>query len=282
MKIKDVMTKEPIVAEIPCSRNDVLRLLVTHSKTGVPVVRRKDKVLVGFITRQDFFAKPEEEQVALIMRKDYSIVHPNTDVGKAAELFVKHDMHHMPVVKKHKLVGVVTPADLLIVVEEREMDLPVDQIVRTTCVPIYENTPLPVASAIIEVCNVYALPVLNSEAKLSGIITDRDLFNLSQINGSVVVLDLGLGEDENPWTWEGLRNVMKLYYEVSKIQLPKLLVKDVMAKNPVTVFRKSGVSDAARIMRKNDFGQLPIRDSEDRLLAMIYELDVISTLMESG
>ncbi len=280
MKIKEVMTKEPIVAEIPCSRNDVLRLLVTHGKTGVPVVRRKDKVLVGFVTRQDFFANPEEEQVALIMKKDYSIVHPSTDVRKAAEMFVKNDIHHMPVVKKNKLVGVVTPADLLIVVEEEKIDLPVEQIVQTPCIPVYENTPLPIASAMIGICNVYAFPALNDEVKLSGIITDRDLFNLSHINGSVVVSDLGLGEDENPWTWEGLRNIMKLYYEVSKIQLPNLMVKDVMVKKPVTVFRKSSVSEAARIMRKNDFGQLPIRDSEDRLLAMIYELDVISTLIE--
>jgi hypothetical protein len=31
-------------------------------------------------------------------------------------------------------------------------------------------------------------------------------------------------------------------------------------------------------MRKNDFGQLPVRDSKDNLLAMIYDLDVISVL----
>jgi CBS domain-containing protein len=51
-----------------------------------------------------------------------------------------------------------------------------------------------------------------------------------------------------------------------------------MVKNPTTVFRKTSVSEAARIMRKNDFGQLPVRDSKDHLLAMIYDLDVISVL----
>jgi hypothetical protein len=31
-------------------------------------------------------------------------------------------------------------------------------------------------------------------------------------------------------------------------------------------------------MRKNDFGQLPVRDSKDNLVAMVYDIDVISTL----
>jgi CBS domain-containing protein len=51
-----------------------------------------------------------------------------------------------------------------------------------------------------------------------------------------------------------------------------------MVKDPVTVFRKTSVSEAARIMRKNDFGQLPIRDSDDKLIAMVDELDLITTL----
>jgi predicted transcriptional regulator len=31
-------------------------------------------------------------------------------------------------------------------------------------------------------------------------------------------------------------------------------------------------------MRKHDFGQLPVRDSKDNLVAMIYDIDVVSTL----
>jgi hypothetical protein len=31
-------------------------------------------------------------------------------------------------------------------------------------------------------------------------------------------------------------------------------------------------------MRKNDFGQLPVRDSKDNLVAMVYDIDVVSTL----
>ena len=120
----------------------------------------------------------------------------------------------------------------------------------------------------------------SSQKFSSGIITDRDIFNLSVVNGTTVMSDLGSGEDEDEWTWEGLRNIMKLYYEVSKITLPKIPVKEIMVKKPVTVFRKTPLNEAARIMRRNDFGQLPIRDTDDRLYAMVDELDVISCMIK--
>jgi Mg/Co/Ni transporter MgtE len=79
---------------------------------------------------------------------------------------------------------------------------------------------------------------------------------------------------------EGLKNVMKLWYELSKVELPGMPVKDIMVRDPVTVFKKTSISEAARIMRKNDFGQLPVRDTKDTLLAMIYDHDIISILAE--
>jgi CBS domain-containing protein len=53
-----------------------------------------------------------------------------------------------------------------------------------------------------------------------------------------------------------------------------------MVRDPVTVFKKTTISEAAKIMRRNDFGQLPIRDTNDRLIAMVDELDVISALIK--
>ncbi len=73
---------------------------------------------------------------------------------------------------------------------------------------------------------------------------------------------------------------MKLWYEVSKVELPGMLIKELMVHDPTTVFKKTAISEAARIMRKNDFGQLPVRDNKDRLLAMIYDHDIISVLVK--
>jgi CBS domain-containing protein len=278
MKVREVMTENPIIAELPGTRTEVLKRLVKNNITGLPVVKSDDGSLAGFVTRQDIFAKPDEEQLALVMRRDVPSIGPNASVKDAARALVDNHLSHLPVVEKGKLVGLVTPTDLLIVVEKDNPQIAVEEIVRSPCIPIYSGAPLSVALATFRGAKVYALPVLDDDAKLVGIITDRDIFNQTVVDSSVVMSDLGISDDEDNWTWEGLRNVMKLWYEVSRVDLPKLTVKDIMIRNPMTVFRKTLVGDAARIMRKNDFGQLPVRDSKDNLVAMVYDIDVLSTL----
>ncbi len=280
MKVSEIMTKKPIKAEAPSSRSKVLRLLVQHNVTGVPVVKEGTNVYVGFVSRQDIFAKPSAEQLALIVNKNHPCVQSKDNVRKAAQILLEKELHHLPVVDKKTLVGILTPTDLLTIVEKENFKESVETLVRRPCIPIYEGTPLTVVAAIIKITKSYAFPVLDDESKLSGIVTDRDIFNLSVVDGETAISDLGSGEDEDIWTWEGMRNIMKLYYEVSMITLPKIPVSEIMVKEPVTVFRKTPISEAARIMRRNDFGQLPIRDTDDKLLAMVDELDVISVLIK--
>ncbi len=278
MKVKEVMTENPIVMELPGTRGEVLKKLIKNNVTGLPVVRAEDGALAGFVTRQDIFSKPDEDQLALIMRRDVPTIGPNASVRDAARMMIERGLTHLPVVEKEKLAGLITPTDLLIVVEKENPQVTVEEIVRSPCVPIYYGAPLAVALATFRAAKVNALPVLDDDAKLVGIVTDRDIFNQTIVDSSVVMSDLGISDDEDNWTWEGLRNVMKLWYEVSRMDLPKLSVKEIMVKNLQTVFRKTLVGDAARIMRKNDFGQLPVRDSRDVLVAMIYDIDVVSTL----
>lgn len=275
VKVTDIMITDPVRVEAPGNRSTVLKLLVQNNITGVPVVKEGTTRYVGFVTRQDLFTKADVEQLALIVNKKHPFIHKKDDIRKAAKLLVDHDLHHLPVVENKKLVGIVTPTDLLKIVEKEKYSEAVENYVRKPCIPIYENTPLTVVAAIIKITNAFAFPVLDDDSQLTGIITDRDIFNLSVVDGTTAMSDLGSGEDEDEWTWEGLRNIMKLYYEVSKITLPKIPVKEIMVKNPVTVFRKTPIKEAARIMRRNDFGQLPIRDTDDRLYAMVDELDVI-------
>jgi CBS domain-containing protein len=278
MRVQDIMTQDPVVVKLPGTRTEVLRILVTKKLTGVPVTK-KDGTYVGFVARKHIFTNPTEEQLALLVQKDWPTIVRSAKVEDAAKLVVENDLHHVPVISKKKAIGMLTPADFLEVVQKKDVPTPVGELIRAPCVPVYEKTPLRVALEIIKVAKVFALPVLDKNGKLSGIITDRDIFNQSHINGSIAISDLGLGEDEDSWSWDGLRNVMKLYYEESKIDLPKINVEEVMVKKPVTVFERTGAAEAAKMMMMEDFGQLPVIDMNDKLVAMVYELDVVATLI---
>jgi CBS domain-containing protein len=278
--VEKVMTHNPITAEIPGSRNDVLKLMVKHNLTGVPIVKKADGSLAGMITRSDIFTNPEEDQLAMVMNREPLTLSPHDTVEHAATLIVKTKVTHFPVVEDGKLVGILTPTDLLYEVEKKASGIPVEELALSPCVPIFQDAPLRVALITFKASGVNALPVLDANGRISGILTDRDVFNKSLINGSIALTALGIGGDEDEWTWEGLRNVMKLWFEVSKIEVPAIPVRDIMVRSPTTVFRKTNVSEAARTMRRNDFGQLPVVDSKENLVAMLYDVNVVSILAQ--
>jgi CBS domain-containing protein len=121
---------------------------------------------------------------------------------------------------------------------------------------------------------------VDDEGILTGIVTDRDVFDTNVIEKHISSSDIGLEDDEDEWNWEGLKNVMKLYYETSKIDVPNIPVEDIMVNNPATTFKNTPVSEVARMMKDNDYGQMPIKDEKNRLMAMIYELDLLQALSE--
>ncbi len=278
-KVSEVMVTNPIVAIVPGNRNDVLAMMVKHKLTGMPVVRESDGRLAGIISRKDIYNNPEEEQISLLMERDVLTIGPDEDIEEAARILVENNIHRLPVIEGNKLVGIVTPTDLLKEVKARKLSTPVEELIRTTCVPVWEGDPIKYVQTVFRVTNIDALPVLNANGDIVGIITYRDLFNRSLINDSTTKSELGIGQDEDEWSWEGIRNVMPLYYEKSKVDLPDVSVLDLMVRDPVTLFKKSPVYEAANIMKRNDFGQIPIRDNKDRLFGMIFDLDVISALL---
>lgn len=71
---------------------------------------------------------------------------------------------------------------------------------------------------------------------------------------------------------------MRLRWEERRVDLPRAPVKESMVAKPVTAFCHTSASEAARLMWKNDFGQAPIVDSQDRLVTMLYDVDLMAVL----
>ena len=120
-----------------------------------------------------------------------------------------------------------------------------------------------------------ANPVLDAQGNLVGIITDRDLFS-DQVKDPEALKALGISDVDN---LAGYRNVLPLFYSVTDKHLSEdKKVKDFMVKNPLTVFKKTNLSEVARVMIANDFGQIPVHGTKDELVGMIYDVDVLCAL----
>ena len=51
-----------------------------------------------------------------------------------------------------------------------------------------------------------------------------------------------------------------------------------MVPDPLTTFKKTTLSDVAKLMIQNDFGQIPVHGTKDELVGMIYDVDVLCAL----
>ena len=273
--IADIMVPAPIVVEVPGSRSDAINIMVRNKLTGLPVVRASDGKLMGIVSRRDIFRKFDEDQLSLIMKKGCITITPDATVEEAARIFSTQRIHRLPVVEDGKLVGIVTPTDLLSLVKDMKTPLLAEDVIRTTCVTSYEDEPLSYTVPSMRISDSAANPVLDAQGNLVGIITDRDLFS-DQVKDPEALKALGISDVDN---LAGYRNVLPLFYSVTDKHLSEdKKVKDFMVKNPLTVFKKTNLSEVARVMIANDFGQIPVHGTKDELVGMIYDVDVLCAL----
>ena len=277
MFAKDYMTKDVVSVEIPSSRDDVLRILKRTGISGVPVV--KGDQLIGIVTRKDILHKPEEAQIALLMTAEPLTIRPNATLAEAARVMTECSVRRLPVVEGNKLVGLLSVSDLVSAVakldDKREIR---EKFVSKHTFAIWEGTPLPVAGRIMELAEVDAMPILNSENKLTGIISERDLIRCSRIEDYVQTSDFSTGTDDDEWTWESIRDNHTISYGISKVELPNRPVKDMMIRKVISVPNNAEVSDCALKMKRGRVDQMPIIDNDMRLSGMLFDRDVITAL----
>lgn len=277
--IEDIMVRDVASVTLPGSRDEVLKILKNKHISGVPVL--KDSKVVGIVTRTNLLQNPEEEQLALLMTRNPITISPGADLPTAARLLLDNHIRRLPVVDEGKLVGLVTVADVVGTIADMNISIPVKDYVEKEVVAIYSETPLPVVARIMELASVKAVPVLDSNLELVGIISDRDIIAASTIEDSVEVSDMSAGSDDDAWTWESMRDTMSIYYSVSRIKVPKIIGSDIMIREPITATYITSVSDCARKMKRSRIDQVPIINSNRKLQGLLRDHDLLKPLIDS-
>jgi len=278
MKVEEVMSTDLIVGYVPGTVKSALDLLAKHNVSGMPILKKDTKKVVGVLTRTDIFKNADEEQLALIMSKEVHSVTNDQDIKDAAKLLFEKRIHGLPVVNKKKnLVGIISPKDVLKVLSDKN-EREAENYFTNIVAPTHQDTPINIAMEIINITNENALPILNDELKLSGIVTDGDLFKLSHIRESVSQTNMGMGGDEDQWTWEGIRDIVRLHYSTSEVTLPQIPVKEIMITDVVKGFKNTTVSELANGMLKHDISHIPIVDADERLIGMISDIDLMACM----
>jgi acetoin utilization protein AcuB len=117
MKIHSLMIENPITIGPNASVGEAIELMKANSIRHLPVVASGNK-LHGFLTLADLKQGLIPSMLGDISLDDLMIkkpitVSPDDDIEFAAQLIYNHKIGGMPVVKKGRLVGIVTATDML-------------------------------------------------------------------------------------------------------------------------------------------------------------------------
>ncbi len=114
--------------------------------------------------------------------------------------------------------------------------------------------------------NVKALPVLDAEKRVVGLLTHEDFLERVGLNARLAVAQR---LDE-----ESLRTEMDI---LSRSQLK---VSDVMSKPPITIHADETIGLAAQRMVANSITRLPVVDEQGKLAGVVSRLDLLRQVMD--
>ena len=218
MKVADFMTSDVVAVEIPGNRDDVLKILKRTGISGVPVL--KDKTLVGIITRKDLLRKAEETQLGLLMTAVPITIEADATISDAARVMIRNNIRRLPVVEDGTLIGLISVADLVAAIAQMKIRVEIKGMYTSQTFALWEDTPLPLVGRIMEISGFEAIPILDADSRLQGIISEGDLIRHSSIEDTVEVSDFSNGTDDDEWTWESIRDMHTISYGISKIHSP--------------------------------------------------------------
>ncbi len=276
MKVKDIMTKKVLSAEVPGNTKDALDIIIKNNISGMPVVKRGTDELLGIVTREDFSKHPEETQLAMLLTRDVVTVTPDADIKEVCNLILKKGYQRIPVVKGGKLAGIITVRDLVgRALGEMDLDAKVGKYYRKNVTAIWQGTPLKIAYEIMNLANVRVLPVLDDDGTLVGMLADTDLLKVSRITESTEKSELTAASEGDKWSWD---SSSVIYITSKTLELPDQEVKDLMIRDVISATKKSPVTDIARKMAKAKVEQIPVIDAEGNIIGLVRDVDLLKAL----
>lgn len=136
MKVRDLMTTDPLTATPEMLLKEAARLMVRNKVSGLPVL--SDGELVGIVTEGDFLRQeanrdqpyrfslldalfgdgpaepPAVETVAEVMSENVITITPGASIGEAARVMANQRVKRLPVIDEDGvLVGIISRADVV-------------------------------------------------------------------------------------------------------------------------------------------------------------------------
>lgn len=143
-----------------------------------------------------------QTKVGQVMTTPVKTLSPTDTMDKAQELFRKNNIHHIPIVKDKKVLGIISQTDYLKVLhgftlfktQKSELynsailrSLLVSEVMTKQVATLHPEDTVEVAAGFFKENLFHALPIVDDKGELVGILTTYDLINFAFENSSAMV-----------------------------------------------------------------------------------------------
>jgi CBS domain-containing protein len=278
MRVKTLMTKNPVVIQLPASREYALELFRKQKVRSFPVVNREGK-LAGIISIKNVLVNPDEDQLAMLIRRDVPTVGPNDDLKKAVRKILESDYRRVVVVDdEERPIGILTVGDIVrryLAKNEKLRGVTIEPYYQRNVSVVWRGTPLKAALKALLLCNAMAIPVIDDDGKLIGMVDETDLLHDGEVVRVIKSTALAASSEEE-WILEANPT---LIFEKTELQLPKKPVEEIMNQKVVVATPHMSVYDVAQKMVKYEIEQLPVIRGDDDLTGIVRDMDLIRVIL---
>jgi CBS domain-containing protein len=277
MQVKDVMTKEVKVVEIPGTRAEAIDLLRKLEASAAPVVKQGTNELVGLVTLRKLFEHPDEDQLAMLVDRDIPTVTPDDSLEDAAKLLLASHVKRLVVLKEGKIVGIITVKDIVNrAIMTMNIEKPASDYMRPRVIAVWDGTPIKAALEIMALSGFRALPVIDESGSFIGVIDDSDIIEVSEVETESKMSQMAGRSEGDSWTWD---SEDRIYITKRHLKIPDKKVKELMSKELVTITRRTPVSRVAEIMKQNKIEQAPVTTADGGLVGIVRDVDLLQALI---
>jgi CBS-domain-containing membrane protein len=292
-RARDIMTPWPKKVNLETPLDEVARLLLSSTFTGIPVVDGENRP-IGVISQGDLIykagmpmrigllAESDREKVspvleALAARQAKEVmtqpavtIEQDKPVTDAVDLMLKKKVKRLPVVDAEgRLVGILSRVDVFHTIlrecpdwqafqkQEIAVELrTVADIMRPDTPTVFPETPVEEVIRLIDCNNIQRVCVVDKNRYFLGLISDRDL--------------LGAFADRSSGIWDYFMNkISSTEHGLLGEDLRKKTAGEVMNTNIVKVQEDAPINEAIRLMLERAIKRLPVVDSQGKLKGMV-------------
>ncbi len=262
IKVEEVMTRDVVAVKIGDTIAKAISKMQEHGFHELPVVNERGE-LVGFLNYRILIRRKSisiYSRVENVMTKPPT-VEPEAAVIDAVKLMIDAGYRSIPVVKKNKLVGIISRTDIIRLVPKMKevASIPVEDVMTSEPDVVEEDSPIEYAIDIMRKLGEMSVPVVDENRKLTGIVHMRDASRAI-------------------WREKDRASVGELSGEKKKVQV---FVKDVMSP-PVYVEEEACLCDAVEKMIEFHSSICVVVDKKMLPLGVISQRDVIEAVMRKG